>query len=226
MYFLSNETHKITQIRFTNIKTYPQIYKSQRNSTIAQSILSHFITNTKIFKDSKHLQQTQSTYTPSSKFTDPSKPKWKLAKTQSNRLDQRWRKGIDLTSEYVQIKERELGMTVVGHGGSSWRRDGHGGAVAGFALHRSQPYHHQQSIPASFSNPDQADLNLSLSLTQIKPIAPDFTNLTTIGFIVSAMDLKKELAFSQPVERERLRDSNCSWRFLERENLEKMSWFK
>ena len=41
-----------------------------------------------------------------------------------------------------------------------------------------------------------------LSLTQIKPITPDFTNLTTNSFIVSAMDLKKELAFSQPVERE------------------------
>ena len=107
-----------------------------------------------------------------------------------------------MTSEYVQIKERELGMTIVGHGGSGWRRDGHGGAVTGFALRYSQPYHHQQPIPASFSNPDQVDLNLSLSLTQIKPIAPDFTNLTTNSFIVSAMDLKKELAFSQPVERE------------------------
>ena len=93
-------------------------------------------------------------------------------------------------------------MTIVGHGGSGWRRDGHGGAVTGFALRCSQPYHHQQSIPASFSNPDQADLNLFLSLTQIKPITLDFTNLTTNSFIVSAMDLKKELAFSHPVERE------------------------
>ena len=131
-------------------------------------------------------------------------------------------------SEYVQIKERELGMIVVGHGGLGWRRDGHEGVVTSFVLHHSQPYHQQQPIPVSFSNPDQADLSLSLSLTQIKPIAPNFTNLTTNGFIVSAMDLQKELAFSQPEEREResLRDSNCSQRFLERENLGKMSWVK
>ena len=47
--------------------------------------------------------------------------------------------------------------------------------------------------------------NHNISLTQIKlisasfylkPIAPDFTNLTTNGFVVSAMDLKRELTFS------------------------------
>ena len=45
----------------------------------------------------------------------------------------------------------------------------------------------------------------SISLTQIKPISasfylkpitPDFTNLTTNGFVVLAMDLKRELTFS------------------------------
>ena len=61
-------------------------------------------------------------------------------------------------------------------------------------------------------------INHSISLTQIKPIlasfylkpiTPNFTNLITNGFIVLAMDLKRKLTFSQPAERESLRDSNC-----------------
>ena len=60
----------------------------------------------------------------------------------------------------------------------------------------------------------------NISLTQIKPIsasfylkpiAPDFTNLTTNGFVVSAMDLKRELTFSQLVERELERFQLLFW---------------
>ena len=42
-------------------------------------------------------------------------------------------------------------------------------AVTSLASRRRQPYRCQQPISASLSNPDQTNLNLSLSLTQIKP---------------------------------------------------------
>ncbi|KAL0011168.1 hypothetical protein SO802_006276 [Lithocarpus litseifolius] len=55
--------------------------------------------------------------------------------------------------------------------------------------------------------PPSIDHSISLTLIKpisasfyVRPIAPDFTNLTTNGFVVPAMDLKRELTFSQPVE--------------------------
>ena len=64
-------------------------------------------------------------------------------------------------------------------------------------------------VPSLAIPPPTTDHNISLTQIKpisasfyLKPITPDFTNLTTNSFIVSAMDLKKELAFSQPVERE------------------------
>ena len=74
LHFLSNQTHRITQI----YKTQQHAHRFTKHKDI-QQLLSRFfhilITNTKTFKDSNHkdLQQTQRTYTPSTKFTNPTK---------------------------------------------------------------------------------------------------------------------------------------------------------
>ena len=55
--YISLATKPIKSVRFTNTKT--QIYKTQKHSTITLSFFHIPITNTKTFKDSKYLQQTQ-----------------------------------------------------------------------------------------------------------------------------------------------------------------------
>ena len=57
--YISLATKPIKSVRFTNTKTCPQIYKTQKHSTINLSFFHIPITNTKTFKDSKYLQQTQ-----------------------------------------------------------------------------------------------------------------------------------------------------------------------
>ena len=57
--YISLATKPIKSVRFTNTKTCPQIYKTQKHSTITLSFFHIPITNTKTFKDSKYLQQTQ-----------------------------------------------------------------------------------------------------------------------------------------------------------------------